>query len=124
VSDCDRVRELIPWYAKGSLPSSEATDVAKHLAECEACRADLATAVRLRNEIEGGLRRLPDLPSVTWSRVVERTCGRSIGSLDVGSFLAGLTLGASVRRGAVPVRGDLRLLGQRIRLFDVRRGGR
>lgn len=124
MSGCDRVRVLIPWYASGSLSVDEARDVAEHLAQCEACRVELSDTLRLRMEVERAIQGMPGLSSETWTRVVERTHGEPIARLDVGSFLIGFSLGASIRRGAIPVRADLRLLGHRIRLFNVGKGGR
>jgi len=36
---------------------------------------------------------------------------------DLGSFLIGLSFGLSVKGTRAPVRGDLRLLGRRVKLF-------
>jgi len=36
---------------------------------------------------------------------------------DLGSFLIGLSVGMSVQGKRVPVRGDLRLLGRKVKLF-------
>ncbi|MDD5219955.1 MAG: zf-HC2 domain-containing protein [Candidatus Bipolaricaulis sp.] len=120
---CEDVRELIPWYVEGSLDAEEARAVAGHVAACEACVREVAAALRMRTEVRNALDGLPRLSDKTWVRIRERTGGRSIARIDVGSFLLGFRLGASVVRGGVPMRGDLQVLGQNIKLFERRRGG-
>jgi len=43
----EEVQLLLPWYATDRLDADERAAVAAHLAECEACRSDLATERRL-----------------------------------------------------------------------------
>jgi len=119
MSDCDRVRELIPWYASGTLSVPETQEVTVHLADCGTCRKDLAEILRLKGAVENEARCLPRLPEDVWKRVAAEAYGRPIAKLDIGSFLLGFAFSASVRRGNVPVHGDLKLLGRKIRLFSV-----
>ena len=119
MNGCERIRELIPWYANGTLSSVESGEVSVHLAACEACREELAEILRLRAGVERELRSLPRLSDGAWKRVAMEAYGRPIAHLDVGSFFLGFSLGASVRRGAVPIHGDLKVLGRKIRLFNV-----
>jgi len=119
MTSCGRILELIPWYANGTLSRDEMRIVTAHLADCEACRNELATTLRLKSVAERDLRSLPGLPDAVWDRVSAEVQGRAIARVDVGSFLLGFSMGARVRRGGVPVYGDLRLLGRKVRLFDV-----
>ena len=119
MSGCERVREMMPWYANGTLSSAESGEVSVHLAACGACREELAGILRLRAGVERELRSLPRLPDGAWKHVAAAAYGRPIAYLDVGSFLLGFSLGASVRRGAVPIHADLKVLGRKIRLFNV-----
>lgn len=48
------LQDLLPWYASGSLPESEAALVQEHLRSCGACREDLAWQRKLL-ETEGPL---------------------------------------------------------------------
>ena len=57
--DCERTRALIPWYATGTLSRSETRQVTAHLAECGACRDELAETLRLKVKVEVELRGLP-----------------------------------------------------------------
>jgi len=118
---CDRVRELLPWYANGTLTSDETREVTAHLAACAACGEELALTLRMKVSVEADVRRLPRLPDSARKRVEASIQGRSIASIDVGSFLLGFTFGARVNQAGVPVQGDLRLLGRKIKLFKVGR---
>ena len=119
MTSCERIRELLPWYARRSLPVEEMLDVAEHLASCDTCRTALAEEIRLGMEIESSLRGAPGLPEEAWTRVVERTHGKSITNVDIGSFILGFSFGARMQKGRIPVHGDLRLLGRKYRLFSV-----
>lgn len=45
-----QVQSLLPWYVNGTLGVDEAAAVEAHLAECDECRADLATERVLGSE--------------------------------------------------------------------------
>lgn len=119
MNDCTRIREMLPWYARRTLPAKDAQAVAEHLTHCAECRELLAEDVRLSLEIESALAAEPGLPVEAWKRVAERTHGVSVTNVDIGSFLLGFSVAAKMKQGRFPVRGDLRLMGKKIRLFDV-----
>jgi anti-sigma factor RsiW len=122
--DCDKARELIPWYVNGTLSGDEGREIAAHLSSCPSCREELAETVRLRWELSAAFERMPAAPEGTWERVATRAQGISLGRLDVGSFLLGLSLGLSVMRTGLPrFKSDLRLLGRKVTLFDSKKGG-
>jgi anti-sigma factor RsiW len=120
---CAEILELLPWYVEGSLDGEEARAVALHLTECAECLQELALTLRVRTELADGFERMPKASEGLWDRIRTTTQGRSVARLDVGSFLLGFTMGASIQRRSLPIRGDLRLLGRKIRLFDVGKGG-
>ncbi len=120
--NCREARELLPWYAAGSLSAGESAAVAAHLAACQACRAELAREVELVREVQGAVGRLPGAPAGTWEKVLARTRGIPLGKLELGSFLVGLSLGLSLRGGRVPLEGELRLLGRKLPLFKTEGG--
>jgi len=123
--ECRDIQELLPWYVEGVLDSEESVRVSAHLAVCEACREDLALTMRLRLEVRGALEALPKLPKAVRSSILKSTQGRTLAKLDVGSFLVGLSLGANLRNRNIPMRGDLRVMGRTIPLFNTgRKGGR
>lgn len=122
--NCQEVRELIPWYAAGSLPPEEAGALVGHVAECTACRMELAQTMRLVWGVREAVQRLPGVPAETWGKVLARTRGIPVGRLDLGSFLLGISVGLSVREGRVPLTGELRVLGRRVPLFEIEGGAR
>ena len=125
MSTCRDIQELIPWYVEGVLGSEEAVAVAAHLATCATCREDLAMTLQLRLHVRGALGSLPELPESTRSDTMKEARGRPLAKLDVGSFLLGLSLGANFHKRNIPIRGDLRVMGRTIKLFNTeRRGGR
>ena len=121
---CTEIQELVPWYIEGALSSEEGRDVAAHLSECARCRDDLAVTMRLRLEVRAIVDVAPALSSRLRDRIAKQLFGRGLARLDVGSFFLGFSLGASLRRRSIPIRGDLNVMGRRIRLFNTeRRGG-
>jgi predicted anti-sigma-YlaC factor YlaD len=123
VSRCTEIQELIPWYVEGALSREEERDVAAHLSECDRCRDDLVTTMRLRLDVRAIVNEAPGLPGRLRDRVIQQASGRRLARLDVGSFFLGFSLGASLRQRNIPIRGDLNVMGRRIRLFNTERKG-
>ncbi|HXV08338.1 MAG TPA: zf-HC2 domain-containing protein [Burkholderiales bacterium] len=48
----DHVSELLPWYANGTLPAAQRSEVDRHVGACERCRAELAWIARLRADVQ------------------------------------------------------------------------
>ena len=115
---CNPIRELIPWYVNGSLSVEEAHQVAAHLSCCESCRDELTQIVRLNVEVRRAFDELEGMRAEVKKEVLEKTAGRILASFDLGSFLLGFSFGASYQKGRIPIRGDLKLLGRRIRLIS------
>ena len=121
---CTEIQELNPWYIEGALSREEERAVAAHLSECDRCRDDLVTTMRLRLDVRAIVDEAPPVPDRLRDRVTKQALGRRLARLDVGSFFLGFSLGASLRRRSIPIRGDLNVMGRRIRLFNTeRRGG-
>lgn len=115
---CNPIRELIPWYVNGSLSVEEARQVAAHLSRCESCREELTQMMRLNVEVCRAFDELEGMRAEVKKEVLEKTAGRTLASFELGSFLLGFSFGASYRKGRIPIRGDLKLLGRRIRLIS------
>ncbi|MCK5246101.1 zf-HC2 domain-containing protein [Candidatus Bipolaricaulota bacterium] len=115
---CTPIRELIPWYVNGSLSVDEARQVAAHLSRCESCRDELTQIMRVNMEVCRAFDELEGMKAEVKKEVLKRTAGRTLASLNLGSFLLGFSFGASYQKGRVPIRGDLKLLGRRIRLIS------
>ena len=120
---CTEMQELIPWYIEGALSREEERAVAAHLSECARCRDDLVTTMRLRLDVRAIVDEAPPVPDRLRDRVTKQALGRRLARLDVGSFFLGFSLGASLRRRSIPIRGDLNVMGRRIRLFNTERKG-
>ena len=118
MSSCTAVQEVLPWYANGSLDLHEGREVAAHLMTCEPCREELARIIRLNMEVKRALEQVGEIGPEARVATLRRTLGTSLARLDVGSFLLGFSFGAAYRHGRVPIRGDLKLLGTRIRLIS------
>ncbi len=124
MTTCQEVQSVLAWYLKGALESAESRAIAEHLVGCAACRAELAQVVRLQGELTTAFQAMPPAPATAWEAVAARTRGVRLARLDLGSFLAGLSIGMSFRRGRLPVSGQLRLLGRDVPLFQITKGGR
>lgn len=120
---CTSIRELIPWYVNGTLSVEEARHVAEHLSQCDECRDELIENMHLNVEIRRAFSELEGMGTEIRKDVLKQTIGRELASLNVGSFLLGFSFGASYQKGRVPIRGDLRLLGRKIRLISNDREG-
>ncbi len=120
---CTEIQELIPWYIEGALSRDEERAVAAHLSECDRCRDDLVTTMRLRLDVRAIVDAAPAVSSRLRDRVTRQAFGRRLAQLDVGSFFLGFSLGASLRKRNIPIRGDLNVMGRRIRLFNTGRKG-
>jgi anti-sigma factor RsiW len=115
--ECESVREWLPWYVSGQLSSSRMQRMAAHLAQCSACQKELAHVVGLRHQFVSNADRA-SVPSDRIREAVEHQLGdRAKASIDVGSFLVGLNIGIAARDRASLVRGDLRVLGRRVRII-------
>jgi len=118
MNTCNPIRELIPWYINGTLSVVEARHVAAHLVGCASCRDELAQIMRLNVEVHRALDELEGMRAEIKKEVLEKTAGKTLASFNLGSFLLGLSFGASYQKGRFPIRGDLKLLGRRIRLIS------
>ncbi|MBU1049853.1 zf-HC2 domain-containing protein [Candidatus Bipolaricaulota bacterium] len=118
---CTSIRELIPWYANGTLSDDEAQNVAAHIAQCESCRDELIENMQLSMGVRRAFEDLADMRMDIKKDVLSRTTGKSLASFDLGSFLLGFSFGASYQNGRIPIRGDLRVMGRKIRLISNHR---
>ncbi|MBU3078113.1 zf-HC2 domain-containing protein [Sphingomonas quercus] len=64
----EATRQLLPWYANGSLDGAEAARVAAHLAGCAGCRAELDAEHRLKRVVAA----LPSDPRAGWAALRAR----------------------------------------------------
>ena len=123
MSRCTEIQELIPWYIEGRLPPEDERTVAEHLSGCDRCRDDLVTTMQLRLDVRAVVEGAPAPSGRLRDRVARRVLGRRLARLDVGSLYLGFSLGASLRNRNIPIRGDLNVMGRRIRLFNTAKKG-
>ncbi len=121
MNTCKTIRELIPWYANGTLSDAESRMVAEHISQCDSCRDELIEAMQLSVGVRQAFGELENVRIDLKKDVLSRTTGKNLASVDLGSFLLGFTFGARYQNGRVPIRGDLRVLGQKIRLISNER---
>ena len=121
MSRCREIQELVPWYIAGGLSSEEERAVAEHLSQCDTCRNDLVMTMRLRLDVRTIVDAAPGPSNRLRDHVSRRVLGRKLAQLDVGSFVLGFSMGASLRNRNIPIRGDLNVMGRRIRLFNTER---
>jgi anti-sigma factor RsiW len=121
MNDCERIREMLPWYVTGKLGAADAATVASHMLSCEACRQELAEVVWVRHTVSAEKAELPNVRQRVWRRVMDRAGFRSTANVDVGSFLVGLRLGVNARRPGSPVRASLRVMGRNVRIVESKR---
>lgn len=115
---CTSIRELVPWYVNGTLSEDEARLVAAHISQCESCRDELIENMQLSAGVRRAFGEIDDLRMDIKKDVLGRTTGKNLASVDLGSFLLGFSFGARYRKGRVPIRGDLRVMGQKVRLIS------
>jgi len=119
---CDRIREWLPWYVTGSIELATAEEVAAHLRECAACRAEFVETAQLRHRFVAGVTSQAGPRPSGWSRLGPRLGKRETVQVDLGSFLIGLRLGIAALDRRTPVRGDLRVWGRSVRIIGKRKG--
>ena len=118
---CEQVRELIPWYLNGTLSRDEATAVAEHIAQCTSCREELAQTIQLSLQVRTAIEDTSPVPKSVWDTVRTEKGEVPLGSINLGSFLLGLSLGLSVtRRGRARFTSNLRLLGRQVPIYSTR----
>jgi tRNA(His) 5'-end guanylyltransferase len=89
----------------------EARQVAAHLSCCESCCDELTQIMRVNMEVCRAFDELKGMKAEVKKEVLKR------------SFLLGFSFGASYQKGRIPIRGDLKLLGRRIRLISPDKEG-
>jgi anti-sigma factor RsiW len=67
-----RVWDLLPWYANGTLPDSERRTVEAHLAECPRCREEIVACQHLEEAIRQTEQTAPAAHPARLARLMER----------------------------------------------------
>lgn len=80
---CSKCARLLGLYVGGDLPASDARKVKEHLADCEACRALLASLARCTDALREAAwteEMLPAEDASYWHEVEGRLRGRTLGA--------------------------------------------
>jgi len=121
--DCDTIREWLPWYVSGRLAPGRLERMSAHIAACDACQAELAEMIALRNAYAAEMEQ-HDVPiGRVWNRLSGTLGDQPSAQIDLGSFLVGLQIGIASRgRGAI-VNGRINVLGHTARILGKRKKG-
>jgi len=117
--ECNRAQGLIGLYATGHLSPDEAHGLALHITGCATCQNEFVQEMRLSWEVRRAFAALPAAPAGVWEKVAARRQGVQLARLDLGSLLLGLSLMLTAHGRRLPVRGELQILGRRLRLFET-----
>ncbi len=80
--------------------------------------------LQLSLQVRSAINSVASVPEHVWDRVRTEKGEFPLGSLDLGSFLVGLSLGLSVtKRGRPRLTSNLRLLGRQVSIYKTEEGG-
>ncbi|MCS7198334.1 MAG: zf-HC2 domain-containing protein [Candidatus Bipolaricaulota bacterium] len=108
------LRELLPWYANGTLAEEERAKVEAHLARCAHCRRELQEIRQIKGLVALSVEGVPEPTEELLAQTVERirSEGRhTIAQLSWQIFALGFSLGVLYERGRVKVEPEIEALG-------------
>ncbi len=108
------LRELLPWYANGTLTAAERAKVEVHLAQCARCRRELQEIQQIKELVALSVESVPEPSEEMFARTIERihSEGRhTIAQLSWQIFALGFSLGVLYERGRVRLEPEIEALG-------------
>lgn len=124
MSTCQRVQKLIAWYVNGTLSADERGYVASHVTQCASCRDELVKTLDMSLQVKQAIDNQPSVPEYLYDKVKTRKGEFQLGSLDIGSFMIGLSLGLSITtKGRARLTSNLSLLGRQISIYNTKTRG-
>lgn len=108
------LRELLPWYANGTLTGDERAKLEAHLARCGSCQRELAELRGLKEQIISSLESASEPSAELCARTIERIRSgerRTIAQFNWQLFALGFTLGVLYERGRVRIEPEIEALG-------------
>lgn len=108
------LKELLPWYANGTLSPEERTKVEAHLARCTRCQRELQEIQQIKALVALSVESVPEPSEEMFARTVERirSEGRhTIAQLSWQIFALGFSLGVLYERGRVKLEPEIEALG-------------
>ena len=123
MNDCQAVQEWLPWYVSGRLSPTKMQHMAAHIERCEGCQKELARIIQLRHQFVSNIDSTSTPSDRVWESIVPSLDARQITRMDMGSFLIGLNVGIAAHDRRAPIRGDLKVLGHKLRIIGKRKKG-
>lgn len=123
MNDCLTVQEWLPWYVSGRLSPTKMQRLAVHIARCEPCQKELARIIQLRYQFVSKVDETPTPSDRVWEAIAPSLDARPRTRIDMGSFLIGLNVGIAAHDRRTPVRGNLKVLGHKVRIIGKRKKG-
>lgn len=108
------LKELLPWYANGTLTEEERMKVEAHLARCARCRRELQEIRQIKGLVALSVEGVPEPTEELLAQTVERirSEGRhTIAQLSWQIFALGFSLGVLYERGRVKLEPEIEALG-------------
>ncbi|MCS6903347.1 MAG: zf-HC2 domain-containing protein [Candidatus Bipolaricaulota bacterium] len=108
------LRELLPWYANGTLSAEERMKVEAHLAHCKRCQREFQEIRQIKELVALSVGSAPEPSEELLARTVERirSEGRhTIAQLSWQIFALGFSLGVLYERGRVKLEPEIEALG-------------
>lgn len=123
MNDCQTVQEWLPWYVSGRLSPTKMQRMAVHISGCEHCLKELARIIQLRYQFVSHVNEAPTPSDRVWEAIAPSLDARLKTRIDMGSFLIGLNVGINAHDRRTPVKGDLKVLGHKVRIIGKRKKG-
>ncbi len=130
---CRKTRELLPWYANGTLAGAELAEVERHLRRCRRCHAEVEELQKLQAGVAQALEELRPAEGLLEQTMalIEAEVGleidalpraerRELKRLNFGLFVLGFSLGVAYERGRLPFEAELSALGLPLARFKGR----
>lgn len=108
------LRELLPWYANGTLTAEERTRVEAHLARCARCQRELRELQHIKELVALSIERVPEPSEDLFARTIERIRAKgrhTIAQLSWQIFALGFSLGVLYERGRVKLEPQIEAFG-------------
>lgn len=107
------LRELLPWYANGTLKEEERAKIEAHLARCGRCQHELQEIRQMKDLVALSVESASPSEEM-FTRTIERIHSgerRTIAQLNWQLFALGFTLGVLYERGRVKLEPEIEALG-------------
>lgn len=108
------LRELLPWYANGTLTEEERAKVTAHLARCARCQRELRELQHIKELVALSVERVPEPSEELFAQTIERIHAQerhTIAQLSWQVFALGFSLGVLYERGRITLEPEIEAFG-------------